>query len=118
MWFTGQEIKDTSTGKKRLTIRTFKSNGQLPIKVGSKTWLKTGSLVSKERYGQIIITGLTIKPLREMTETDAMLGGYRTAEEYIKAQLEEFNSDCTLDTEMLFYTYDVLDINWDLVNLL
>ena len=118
MWFTGQEIKDTSTGKKRLTIRQIKSNGQLPIKVGSKTWLKTGSLVSKERYGQIIITGLTIKPLREMTETDAMLGGYRTAEEYIKAQLEEFNSDCTLDTEMLFYTYDVLDINWDLVNLL
>lgn len=118
MWFTRQEIKDIANGSKRLTIRQKKSNGQLPIKVGSKTWLKTGSLVSKERYGQIRVIGLEIKPLGAMNLKDANLGGYSSSEAYIKAQLEEFNSNCTLDTEMLFYTFEVLDIDWDLVNTL
>ena len=118
MWFTRQEIRDIANGDKRLTIRQKKSNGQLPIKVGSKTYIKTGSFVSKERYGQIKIIGLEIKALEEMTIKDAMLGGYSSSEAYIKAQLEEFNSDCDLDTPMLFYTFEVLEIDWDLVNLL
>lgn len=115
MWFTIDEIKDIANGSKRLTIRQMKANGQLPIKVGSKTWLKTGSLVSKERYGQIKMIGLEIKPLGEMNLKDAHLGGYSSAEAYIKAQLEEFNSDCELDTPMLFYTFEVININLDLV---
>lgn len=118
MWFTREEIRDIANGDKRLTIRQKKSNGQLPIKIGSKTYIKTGSFVSKERYGQIKMIGLEIKPLEEMTIKDANLGGYSSAEEYIQAQLEEFNSDCDLSTEMLFYTFEVLDIDWDLVNLL
>lgn len=118
MWFTRQEIRDIANGDKRLTIRQKKSNGQLPIKIGSKTWLKTGSLVSKERYGQIRMIGLEIKPLGAMNLKDANLGGYSSSEAYIKAQLEEFNSDCDLSTEMLFYTFEVLDIDWDLVNTL
>lgn len=118
MWFTRQEIKDIANGSKKLTIRQKKSNGQLPIKIGSKTYIKTGSLVSKERYGQIRMIGLEIKPLEEMTIKDANLGGYQTAEAYINDQLEEFNSDCDLSTEMLFYTFEVLEIDWDLVNLL
>lgn len=118
MWFTREEIRDIANGSKRLTIRQKKSNGQLPIKVGSKTYIKTGSLVSKERYGRIIINGLEIKPLGEMNLKDAMLGGYSSSEAYIKAQLEEFNSDCDLKTPMLFYTFEVLEIDWDLVNLL
>lgn len=118
MWFTSEEIRDIANGDKRLTIRQKKANGQLPIKIGSKTWLKTGSLVSKERYGRIIINGLEIKPLGEMTIKDAMLGGYSSSEAYIKAQLEEFNSDCDLSTEMLFYTFEVISIDWDLVNTL
>ena len=118
MWFTVDEIKAIADGSKRLTIRQRKANGQLPIKIGSKTWLKTGSLVSKERYGQIKMIGLEIKPLREMTIKDANLGGYSSAEAYIKAQLEEFNSDCELDTPMLFYTFETISIDWDLVNTL
>lgn len=118
MWFTSEEIRDIADGSKRLTIRQKKSNGQLPIKVGSKTYIKTGSFVSKERYGQIKMIGLEIKPLGEMNLKDAMLGGYSSSEAYIKAQLEEFNSDCDLSTEMLFYTFEVLDIDWDLVNTL
>lgn len=118
MWFTTDEIKAIANGDKRLTIRQKKSNGQLPIKIGSKTYIKTGSFVSKERYGQIKMIGLEIKPLGEMTIKDAHLGGYSSSEEYIQAQLEEFNSDCDLNTEMLFYTFEVLEIDWDLVNLL
>lgn len=118
MWFTREEIRDIANGDKRLTIRQKKSNGQLPIKVGSKSYIKTGSLVSKERYGQIRMIGLEIKALKEMTIKDANLGGYSSSEAYIKAQLEEFNSDCELDTPMLFYTFEVLDIDWDLVNTL
>jgi len=118
MWFTREEIRDIANGDKRLTIRQKKSNGQLPIKIGSKTWLKTGSLVSKERYGQIRMIGLEIKALEEMTIKDANLGGYQTAEAYINDQLEEFNSNCDLKTPMLFYTFEVLDIDWDLVNTL
>ena len=118
MWFTREEIRDIANGDKRLTIRQKKANGHLPIKVGSKTYIKTGSLVSKERYGRIIINGLEIKPLGAMNLKDAMLGGYSSSEAYIKAQLEEFNSNCDLDTPMLFYTFEVLDIDWDLVNTL
>ena len=118
MWFSTDEIKAIANGDKRLTIRQIKANGHLPIKVGSKTWIKTGSLVSKERYGQIRMIGLEIKPLREMTIKDANLGGYSSSEEYIQAQLEEFNSDCDLSTEMLFYTFEVISIDWDLVNTL
>lgn len=116
MWFTRQEIKDINDGLKRLTIRQYKSNGNLPIKVGSETWLKTGSLVSKERYGRIRMIGLTIKELGMMTDTDAKLGGYGSAEEYIEAQLTEFNSDCSLETEMLFYTFEVISLDSDLIN--
>lgn len=115
MWFTTDEIKAIANGSKRLTIRQKKSNGQLPIKIGSKTYIKTGSFVSKERYGQIKMIGLEIKPLGEMNLKDAHLGGYSSAEAYIKAQLEEFNSDCELDTPMLFYTFEVININLDLV---
>ena len=118
MWFTKQEIRDIANGSKRLTIRQKKSNGQLPIKVGSKSYIKTGSLVSKERYGQIRMIGLEIKPLGAMNLKDANLGGYQTAEAYINDQLEEFNSNCDLKTPMLFYTFEVLDIDWDLVNTL
>lgn len=53
-----------------------------------------------------------------MTIKDANLGGYQTVEAYINDQLEEFNSNCDLKTEMLFYTFEVLEIDWDLVNTL
>lgn len=118
MWFTVDEIKAIADGSKRLTIRQKKSNGQLPIKIGSKTYIKTGSFVSKERYGQIKMIGLEIKPLGAMNLKDAMLGGYSSSEAYINDQLEEFNSNCDLKTPMLFYTFEVLEIDWNLVNLL
>lgn len=115
MWFTKEELIWIAKHQKTLTIRSFMKNGRMPIKIGSKTWLKTGSYVSKERYGQIRIKSAEIKPLRQMTLQDALNGGYDSIEAYINDQLSTYNADCDLDTEMIFYEFEVISIDAELI---
>lgn len=114
MWFTREEMLLITQHQKFLTIRKFRSNGTFPIKVGTKTFLKTGAR-DKKRYGIIKMVKATVKPLGQMTDADARLGGYDSANEYIKDQMEVFNKGVTLDTEMIFYEFKIIAINDDLI---
>lgn len=118
MWFTKEEILWIMQHQKTLTIRSFRSNGTMPIKIGSKTWLKTGSYTSKERYGQIRIVSAEVKPLKAMSLEDARNGGYDSVQAYIDDQLSTYNSDCDLNTEMIFYRFEVITIDEDLIKTL
>lgn len=118
MHFTTKELLLIHLGLKTLTIRCFTKNGRMPVNIGTETWLKTGSYVSKERYGRIKIVDAIIKPLGEMTDEEAHLGGYETAEAYIRDQMTDFNKGVNLDTEMIFYTFEVLYTDSDLINTL
>ena len=51
-----------------------------------------------------------------MTLQDALNGGYNSVDAYIDDQLSTYNADCDLDTEMIFYEFEILSINWDLIN--
>lgn len=116
MWFTKEELIWIAKHQKTLTIRSFMKNGRMPINIGTKTWLKTGSYTSKEQYGRIKIKSAIVKPLKEMTLQDALNGGYNSVDAYIDDQLSTYNADCDLDTEMIFYEFEILSINWDLIN--
>ena len=115
MWFTGAEIILIADGNKNLTVRCFTKAGNMPIKVGSKTYLKTGSFCSKERYGQIQITNAVIKPLSQMSDKEAQQGGYSSKEAYIDDQINSYNIGVNKDTIMIFYEFKVISINYDLV---
>lgn len=112
---TNWEIIAIDDGNKVLTIRKFRKDGKMPFKIGSKLILKTNGFFSKERYGQIEILDAEIKPLSKMTLKDARNGGYNTIQEYLDEQMEDFNSDCDLSTEMIFYRFKVLWMDADLV---
>lgn len=114
MWFTKEEMLLIAQFRKFLTIRKFRSNGTFPIKVGTETFLKTGAR-DKKRYGIIKMVKAIVKPLSQMTDADARLGGYDNAEEYIRDQIEIFNKGVTLDTEMIFYEFEILAINDELI---
>lgn len=113
---TNWEIIVIDDGIKVLTIRKFRKDGKMPFKIGSKLILKTNGFFSKERYGQIEILDAEIKPLGKMTLEDAKNGGYNTIQEYLDDQMGEFNSDCDLNTEMIFYRFKVLWMDAELVN--
>lgn len=111
---TNQEIIDIDDGNKWLTIRRFRKDGTMPFKVGTKTYLKIGR--TKARYGQIQMTEAIAKPLSQMTEEDAFAGGYTCRDDYINDHLEKFNSNCDLDEVMIFYKFETLWMDADLVN--
>lgn len=113
---TDWEIIAIDDDRKVLTIRKFRKDGKMPFKIGSKLILKTNGFFSKERYGQIEILDAEIKPLGKMTSQDALDGGYSTKQEYLDDQMEDFNSDCDLNTEMIFYRFKKLWMDADLVN--
>lgn len=108
MWFTPLELKQIDADEKILTIRRFRKNNTMPIKVGSTTYLKTGSMVSKERYGEIGILEADVKKLRDMTYEDAHRAGYKKPEEYIHDQQTQYNKDINLDETVIFYTFKKL----------
>ena len=113
---TDWEIIAIDDDRKVLTIRKFRKDGKMPFKIGSKLILKTNGFFSKERYGQIEILDAEIKPLGKMTSQDALDGGYSTVQEYLDEQMQEFNADCDLNTEMIFYRFKKLWIDAELVN--
>ncbi len=115
MWFNAKELTDIANGKKTLTIRCFKSNGVMPVKVGSKTYLKTGSFTNKTRYGQIEIISAKVKPLIEMSIQDALNGGYDSINQYLYEQIYNFNPNVDLSTEMIFYKFKVIWLDENLI---
>ena len=111
---TNQEIIDIDDGNKWLTIRRFRKNGTMPFKVGTKTYLKIGR--NKNRYGQIQMTEAIAKPLSQMTNEDAFAGGYECADDYINDHLTKYNTEADLDEVMIFYKFETLWMDADLVN--
>lgn len=108
MWFTPFELKKIDADEKILTMRRFRKNNTMPIKVGSTTYLKTGSMASKERYGEIGILEADVKKLRDMTFEDAHRAGYKVPYEYIRHQLTQYNKDINLEETVIFYTFKKL----------
>ena len=116
MWFNTEELLKILNGQKTLTIRSFKRNWRLPIKVGSKTYLKTGSFTSKERYGQIEIISAEIKPLAQITDGDALKGGYNCKFDYVYDQINIFNPNIDWKKDkMIFYEFKVLWTDKELI---
>lgn len=116
MWFNIKELLDILNGKKTLTIRCFTKKGAMPIKIGSKTYLKTGSFTSKARYGQIEIISAEIKPLSKMTIQNALDGGYDSVDAYIDEQINIFNPNVDLEhTEMIFYKFKIIWLDENLI---
>lgn len=111
---TKQEIVDIDDLKKWLTIRSFTKKGHMPFRIGTETFLKIGR--TKERYGLIRMTEAEIKPLSQMTDVDAFAGGYTSRDDYISDHLTKFNSDCDLDEPMIFYRFEIVWMDSDLVN--
>lgn len=111
MWFTTHELKQINEDKKSLTIRRFKKNGSMPVKVGNTAYLKTGSMMSKERYGEINMIKAEVKPLLSMTWEDAQKGGYRNPASYILDHLNKYNKNCNPYECMIFYTFETLWTN-------
>ena len=116
MWFNIKELLDILNGQKTLTIRCFTKKGVMPVKIGSKTYLKTGNFCSKERFGQIKIISAEIKPLCEMSIQDALNGGYSSIKAYIDDQINIFNPNVDLKNDMMiFYTFEVLWLDENLI---
>ena len=111
---TKQEVIDIDDDKKWMTIRKFTKKGHMPFKVGTETFLKIGR--TKARYGKIRMTEAIAKPLSQMTDEDAFAGGYTCRDDYINDHLTKFNSDCNLDEVMIFYKFDKLWMDSELVN--
>ena len=111
---TKREILYIYDGRKWLTIRRFRKNGTMPFKQGTKTYLKIGR--TKARYGRIEITEVIAKPLSQMTDEDAFAGGYECAEDYINDHLTKYNTEADLDEVMLFYRFNVLWMDEELIN--
>ena len=111
---TEREIIDINDDKKVLTVRRFRTDGRMPFKVGSKLYLKRGR--TKERYGQIELTEAIPKALGEMTEADAIDGGYTCADDYINDHLTKFNTEADLDEIVIFYRFKKLWMDAELVN--
>ena len=110
---TRREILYIYDGRKWLTIRRFRKNGTMPFKLGTETYLKIGR--TKERYGRIRIVDIVAKPLGQMTDTDAVDGGYDCADDYINDHLTKYNTEADLDEVMLFYRFEILWMDEELI---
>ena len=86
----------------------------MPFKVGTETYLKIGR--TKERYGRIRMTEAIPKPLAEMTEQDALDGGYTCRDDYINDHLTKFNTNCNLNDVVIFYRFEKLWMDAELIN--
>lgn len=114
MYYTKKEIQDIDNGVKKLTIRCFRKNGALPIKIGSKAYIKNGR--DAKRYGQIEIISAEIKHLSKMTHQDALDGGYNCRDDYISDQIHLFNPNIDLENDLvIFYRFKVLWTDKELI---
>lgn len=64
---------------------------------------------SGRRFGKFKCINKYSKRLSDMTEKEALMGGYKCKKDYIRDQIEVFNKGVTEDSIMWFYEIELIE---------